>query len=302
MKTESRKTLYLLIAVIVVIVVVGVLFFSQRSGDTKNSGVETETLKPEFVGMNMSAEEINNLSVEKSLSYDNLRTYTRRSKTVAYYLGEPASVFVSTSEVRTDRNRRMKFTNYSLSFGGVLQSSLLYVVGNTKYYFIPEGGWFKDESSGDLWGGNATDKILAQQAVMAEMKVKDLGFEEIDGRLCRVLEVTPKNKEILKQLYDRVYVDLPSALADNMTGVVTDLYSKEWIDVETLILKKYKTVLYFLGKDGRQLVMEQEAGFYDINTDVPMSLPKDAENAVEIVYVDSSSAVETVDETTWKPN
>jgi hypothetical protein len=174
-------------------------------------------------------------------------------------------------------NKRMQM-QMTMSMSGMTMEMEQYVIGDTQYMKVPMVGWVKNRSSAEIW--ETGDYARAQNELIKGMEVNRLEDEKVDGVDCYVLEI---EVEDIKELFEMMVQQMGSAssLSADELESIKGMAFKEWISKDTyLVTKMFMSIQ--MEEEGTTMDMSMTMEFYDYNKPMEITLPSEAENAIDM--------------------
>jgi hypothetical protein len=181
---------------------------------------------------------------------------------------------------------------------------LMYLVDNYVYtkMDIPgeESVWEKQGIPVDFW--EIQDTIDQSLELLQFGEVKALGYEEVRGVNCYVLEITPDLDELWDTVMQQSWMgEAPVEIPDledvitNLEDIIEEMSIKVWITEDTAFFTKAQMLITLLmtpetmgmmeGEGEVSMGMEMTIRAYDYNKPVSIQLPPGAENAEELPFL-----------------
>jgi len=186
---------------------------------------------------------------------------------------------------------------------GAMNTSL-YFMNNTMYMYIDAlGAWMKQELTEDLanmmW--NQQDQMSQQIELLKEAEIEVLKEEAVDNIPCYVVSVKVDPEKLLAQIEPQMKqaIQASGAEAIDMDDFNIEKYDYTyWVDKETFFIRQCTfdatidfpmTITNEAGEEetlDNQMKMTGTVKYYDLNTDVNITLPAEAENAQAMPFAE----------------
>jgi hypothetical protein len=205
---------------------------------------------------------------------------------------------ITDDEMQTDLDMYMELDIPGMDGGSQDMSAEVYMLNDWLYIKAKmtdvDEQWVKTPATEDIMGAYSMNMVDQQITPLESMTdIKFIKYESLDGSQCYVLEIIPDTESMKELLNDLQLTAETTDWSELMADMFRELSYKVWVDKDTKQMKKLRMTMN-IEMDAEQagvsdadfdkmtLDMEMEMTMKDYNEPVSITLPDEAEDAVEM--------------------